>query len=220
MLSAARAAPGTIVDYTYDAVGNIVAIQRSSTLLGISSFAPSAGPVGETVVLSGSAFDATPANNAVRFSGVPATVTMASRTRLSVVVPAGATTGPISVTVGLNSANSTGPFTITQGYGVPSLAGFTPACAIAGATISVSGADFNPAAAATSVAVGSASVSANVTASNALTFSVPAGAGSGRISVTTAAGSGSSFARLLIPPSGTTCSDVSAATLNLALGDS
>ena len=69
----------------------------------ISSFTPSSGPVGTSVIITGTNFNSVPANNIVFFGGVKATVTAATTTSLTVTVPAGATYQPISV---LN--NSTG----------------------------------------------------------------------------------------------------------------
>src|SRR6476661_7365117 len=65
----------------------------------ITGFTPASGPVGTTVIITGLNFSATASSNAVTFNGVAATVTAATTTQLTVTVPAGATTGKISVTV-------------------------------------------------------------------------------------------------------------------------
>lgn len=78
-------------------------------VLSITSFSPSSAPVGSTVVITGTAFNATPASNTVTFGGVPATVTGASTSSLTVVVPAGAGT-PIAVTSGGATVTSTTAF--------------------------------------------------------------------------------------------------------------
>ncbi|CAN5814417.1 hypothetical protein BH10BAC2_BH10BAC2_26400 [soil metagenome] len=83
----------------------------------INSFTPSLGAVGTTVTIKGKNFNATPANNIVYFGAVKASVTAATTTSLTVVVPAGSTYQPISV---LNMENgltgySTQPFTVTFG---------------------------------------------------------------------------------------------------------
>ncbi|MBL7862723.1 MAG: gliding motility-associated C-terminal domain-containing protein [Cyclobacteriaceae bacterium] len=80
----------------------------------ISTFNPSSGLVGSTVVITGTNFSTVPANNTVRFNGTPATVTLASATSLTVTVPAGATTGLISVVVGGLTANSGTSFTVSS----------------------------------------------------------------------------------------------------------
>ena len=63
----------------------------------ITSFAPTTGPVGTTVTISGTNFDTNPANDIVFFGAAMATVTAASATSLMVTVPAGATYQNISV---------------------------------------------------------------------------------------------------------------------------
>jgi gliding motility-associated-like protein len=69
----------------------------------ITSFSPANGPVGTTVTVSGTSFNATAVNNIVFFGATRATVTVASATSLTVSVPTGATYGPITV---LNTANN------------------------------------------------------------------------------------------------------------------
>src|SRR5687767_1564045 len=100
--------------YRYDAVGNLLAIERqSANAVSVVGFTPALGPIGTAVVVSGTGFSATPAQNTVTFNGTAATVTAASPTQLSVTVPAGATTGPIAVTAPAGSATSSSPFTVT-----------------------------------------------------------------------------------------------------------
>ena len=72
---------------------------------------PDSGPVGTVVSITGTNFRTTPGNNQVKFNGTNATVNSASSTTLEVVVPDGATTGNVMVTVAEKSA--TGPiFTV------------------------------------------------------------------------------------------------------------
>ena len=67
-------------------------------VLSIASFAPQQGEAGTSVVLTGSGFDtATPANNQVSLAEIPAQVTGATATTLTVVVPDRATTGKFTV---------------------------------------------------------------------------------------------------------------------------
>ncbi len=62
----------------------------------ITSFSPVSGPVGTTVTITGTGFDATPANNIVFFGATMATVAAATVTSLMVTVPVGATYQPIT----------------------------------------------------------------------------------------------------------------------------
>ena len=81
-------------------------------VLSITSFSPTTAPVGTTVTVTGTNFNATPASNIVMFGNVPATVNSATSTQLVVTVPAGATDGPISVSANGTKATSTANFVI------------------------------------------------------------------------------------------------------------
>ena len=110
--------------YNYDAVGNLLSIQRINAAdvgpVAIFSISPTRGKVGTTVSILGKGFGATAGQNTVRFSGdVVATVVSASPTGLRVTVPATAQDGPLSVTAPAGTAASAqsfrviGPLTIT-----------------------------------------------------------------------------------------------------------
>jgi hypothetical protein len=77
----------------------------------IGSIAPVSGPVGTLVFIAGFNFD----NPSVFFNGVKAQILTgsSSSTLLSVNVPPGATTGPITVTTPNGTATTTGNFTVT-----------------------------------------------------------------------------------------------------------
>jgi tripartite motif-containing protein 71 len=65
--------------------------------LAVLSFSVPAANVGATVVLNGSGFSAVGSENFVKFNGVSATVANSTATTITVTVPNGVTTGPISV---------------------------------------------------------------------------------------------------------------------------
>ena len=76
----------------------------------ITGFAPTSGPVGTEVTLSGSGFaDVTQ----VRFNGTAAGFTVSSDREIVATVPEGATTGPIAVTSPAGSATSADDFVVT-----------------------------------------------------------------------------------------------------------
>jgi hypothetical protein len=79
----------------------------------ITSFAPLTGPIGTTVTISGSGFNATPANNIVYFGVARATVASATETQLVVKVPLGANYQPVTVTTNGFIAASTKSFDVT-----------------------------------------------------------------------------------------------------------
>ena len=73
----------------------------------ISSLLPDTGGVGSTVTLDGSGFGDVQSGSTVQFFGALATVTNWSDTQIQVLVPPGAATGPVSVTVaGVNGPPS------------------------------------------------------------------------------------------------------------------
>ena len=100
---------GHAATYTYDAVGNILKIDRVDVpagLVAITLFTPVVGAAGTTVQIFGRGFSGAAAQDVVAFNGAAATVTAAAANRLVVTVPSGATTGRISVTTPLGSATS------------------------------------------------------------------------------------------------------------------
>ena len=105
---------GTVVEYVYDPVGNILQIKRSTvgTELAIFAFTPQRGNIGQTVTIQGQGFGTTPTANNVQFNGTAAQVISAGANTIVAAVPAGATTGLISVTVGTQTATSSTNFTI------------------------------------------------------------------------------------------------------------
>ena len=115
---------GIVIEYIYDAVGNMLEVRRSAIApgtLAIFSFAPpQAGPLA-TVTIQGLGFSPTPSANVVRFNGALATVLSATTNSLVVTVPIGATTGPISVTVGAATAPSATSFTVVPAPVVTSI---------------------------------------------------------------------------------------------------
>ena len=81
--------------------------------LTITGFTPTSGAVGGTVRITGTNFSTTPANNTVKFyNNVTALVTSSTSTSIMTTVPAGATTGPISVTVNGLTGTSATNFTV------------------------------------------------------------------------------------------------------------
>ncbi len=105
-----------------DQLGSSLSILRNTVsslpLFTIASFTPTSGPVGAVVTFTGTNFSAVPLNNTVKFNGLSALVTASSSTTITAVVPAGATTGPISIQIGCITAFSIIPFTVTGGASI------------------------------------------------------------------------------------------------------
>jgi YD repeat-containing protein len=160
---------GVVIEYVYDAVGNILRINRSTLsspgALTVFSFTPQqAGPL-STVAIQGQGFSTAASANTVLFNGVAAIVLSATATRLIVVVPQGATTGAISVTVAGTTASSSSSFTVVP---VPVITSIAPKGAAANTTLSIAitginltGATFTfaPVYAPPAIAIGAVSIS-------------------------------------------------------------
>lgn len=207
LLAFTAAAASNVVEYTYDAAGNITRIQRQAGPgLAITSFSPESGPVGTTVTIYGSGFSATPANNAVSFNGTAAVVAASDSGSISTTVPSGATTGRISVTVGTSTVIAGKDFTVVV-PGAPVITSFSPTSGAAGTSVDVTGSGFDPAPGATTVQVNGFPATSQITDSSHLSFTVPGATGSGRISATTALGTGASAQDFIVPPPGFAASD-------------
>jgi uncharacterized protein (DUF2141 family) len=79
----------------------------------VHSFAPVSGALGTTVTITGANFNATPANNTVYFGSVKANVVAATANKLTVTVPPGASSKPVTVTTNGLTGYSNNSFTIT-----------------------------------------------------------------------------------------------------------
>jgi RHS repeat-associated protein len=127
VISAGQTTSPTPVQVTATGIGSVILTATapvrqpaSSTLTitaglpVITSVSPASGVVGSVVTLSGSSFNPVAVNNQVRFGGVLATVLSVSTTgsSLTTAVPAGALTGPVTVTTPLGTATSPLPFTL------------------------------------------------------------------------------------------------------------
>ena len=77
----------------------------------LTSFAPTSGPVGTSVTITGSNVSGA---TAVKFNGTTAAFAVNSDTQITATVPAGATTGTISVTTPGGTATSSASFTVTS----------------------------------------------------------------------------------------------------------
>ncbi len=210
-------ATGNTTTYTYDALGNIVSIARGNAAVSIIGFTPRSGPAGTSVTIIGGGFSATAAQNTVTFNGVPATVVSAGTNRLVVVVPAGATTGPIRVTSPAGSAVSATPFTVGLN-GVPFISGFTPTVGTAGDAVTINGVNFEPAPNADKVAFNKHIGTVSSATATMLQTVVPPSVTSGRITVTTPNGRATSTGDFFVPPSPFTATDVGV-TGRMAIGE-
>jgi len=88
-----------------DAIGRIT----TAVTPAISGFTPCSGAAGTTVAITGQNLSGA---TAVAFDGTPATIVSRTATHIVTKVPAGAATGPITVTTAVGTATSHGSFTV------------------------------------------------------------------------------------------------------------
>lgn len=153
----------------------------------ISSFAPTSGPVGTTVTITGNTFSGA---SSVTFNGAAATsFTFVSSTTIASTVPVGATSGPISVTTPGGTATSAGSFTVTAPL-PPEITSFSPKVGHTGQQVTITGSNFTGA---TSVRLGTSAAEFTVNSGTSITATVPLiRRGYYKWSVTNAAGTATS----------------------------
>ncbi|RKI32396.1 hypothetical protein D7Y27_36145 [Corallococcus sp. AB004] len=192
---------GASAQYVYDKGGNLLEIKRlTATALGLFDFSPNSGAPGAEVILTGTGFSTTPASNSVSFHGVAAVVTAASAQRLVVTVPAGVTTGPVSVTVGGVTATSHEDFEVAaQGSG-PSLTGFSPVGGPVGTTVTITGTNFNTDRLFNRVFIGGIQASIVSATTTQLVVKVASQGATGRVRVSTPSGHVTSTTDFLVVP--------------------
>jgi len=163
------------------------------TVPTVSSFSPSGGAVGSAVTVTGTGFLGT---TAVAFGGVLGSFAVQSATSIQATVPAGARTGPIGVTNASGTGRSAASFTLIP---APTISSFTPTSGPVGTVVTVTGTAFTGA---TAVTLNGSSASFTVDSATQIRATVPVGATTGPISVTTPGGtatSATSFTVILAP---------------------
>ncbi|UYK75214.1 IPT/TIG domain-containing protein [Xanthomonas sacchari] len=193
---------GASARYRYDTMGNIVAVERvSSGTLAVLGFSPGRGAAGDRVLIQGQGFSTAASSNSVAFNGQAATVVAASARELTVLVPANASTGPISVTVAGQSASSAQQFVVDANLRQPTITGISPLIASAGTAITVDGQNLVPVAGQTTAKLDRKTAVLSSATGTRLVFPVPGRSGSGPVTVTTPYGSATSSQDVLVVPS-------------------
>jgi len=178
-------------------VGGVASNGLSFTVIlapSLSSLTPNAGLVGTSVVIAGSNFGATQGASTVTFNGVTATPTSWATGSITVPVPAGATTGPVIVTVGGVASNSL-TFTVTVS---PVLTSLTPDTAPVTATVVIAGANFGSSQGGSTVLFNGVSASVTAWSNTSITAIVPSTT-TGNV-IVTVAGNASNFLLFTVVP--------------------
>ena len=156
-------------------------VLASPSVVGI---APAQGRAGTLVTLTGGNFSASPAGNQVAFNGVVAPVLSANGTALTVRVPAGATTGAVTVTTADGGARSTS-FVVFQ---PPTLSSVAPGEGQPGTAVTLTGTHFSALATQDTVAFNGVVARVLGATPTSLQVEIPTGATLGKISVRTLGG--------------------------------
>ncbi|WP_308142815.1 beta strand repeat-containing protein [Burkholderia pseudomallei] len=207
---AVTASNGASVQYTYNSLGHAsqVSAPVPSGQLAIFAFMPTHGQSGTQVTIQGQGFDSNAANDTVNFNGAVATVLSASATQLVVAVPSGATTGPISASVGNQTAASSIPFVVDDSGLPPTIAQVSPALVSVGNTVTVMGTHLDPAAGETIVRMAGSPMTVTSATDSQLQYVVPAAGTSGFVTVATPYGHATSSVPLIVLPSGLSAANV------------
>ncbi|HEX3747013.1 MAG TPA: IPT/TIG domain-containing protein [Bryobacteraceae bacterium] len=139
---------GNEINYTYDQAGNILQVTRSTltaNALAVLNVTPATMYSGSTITILGQNFSPATSGNTVTIGGVAATVIAATATSLTVVLPANAASGVVSVTAGGVTVSWSGS---TVFYTLPAITTISPIGALAGTVIpslTVTGTNLNDA---------------------------------------------------------------------------
>ena len=147
----------------------------------LTSFTPTSGSCTNIVTVNGTNFNnGTPV---VKFNGVAAATTYVSATQVTAVIPAAATTGPLTIQTGGGIATAASNFTVNTS--VPTITAVTPTAITAGNTVTITGTNLS---CPTAISIGGTPVvSFNAVSSTQVTAVVGYGA-TGSLSLTTAGG--------------------------------
>ena len=160
----------------------------------ILSFSPTLGIGGSNVTVSGSGFINV---LSVSLAGANASFTVDSLGQITVTVPNGSNSGPISVTTTSGTSASNGSFTVLQGTGAPVLSVINPSNGTPGSLVTISGNNFYEI---SSVLFNGQSAGFTVDSPTQITTTVPGTATSGKISVTNSFGTGTSATDFVVVP--------------------
>jgi uncharacterized repeat protein (TIGR03803 family) len=149
----------------------------------------SAGKVGKTIEILGQGFTGT---TGVSFGGTPAAFTASSDTYLVATVPVGALTGSVIVTTPGGTLTSNKQFRVT-----PQIASFSPPSGPVGTSVVIMGVSLTQA---TKVTFGAKAANFTVNSDTQVTATVPTGATTGKITVTTPGGTATSATSFTVTP--------------------
>ena len=161
----------------------------------ITSFSPTSGIAGTSVTVTGTNLNGA---TSVSVGGVAATAfSVVSAASLTVTVPASAVTGKITIVTPQGSASSSTNFTVSA-PATPTITNFSPTSGQVGVSVTITGTNLTGA---TSVKFNGTTATFSVTDASHIATSVPTGAATGPISVTTPGGTATSSSSFTVTTS-------------------
>jgi regulation of enolase protein 1 (concanavalin A-like superfamily) len=190
--------------------GEIVADLSTTPAPTLTNLSPGSGTVGTSVTISGTNFGSTQGTNIVRFNGTVAPPTSWSASSIVAAVPGGATTGPVTVTVGGVPSNGT-TFTVTSP--APSVTSLSPTSGAVGTAVTINGANFGSTQGASTIRFNGTVATPTSWNASSIVAAVPSGATTGPVTVTVngVASNGATFTVASPAPSVTSLSPTSGA---------
>ncbi|HXJ06004.1 MAG TPA: IPT/TIG domain-containing protein [Candidatus Acidoferrum sp.] len=146
----------------------------------ITTLNPTTGPVGTSVVITGTNLGAAQGSSTVTFNGTAATPTGWSATSITVPVPVGATTGNVIVTVGGVASNGLS-FTVTTPP--PAITSLNPVLGQVGTSVTISGTNFGATQGSSTVTFNGTAATPTSWSATTITAPVPVGATTGNVVV-------------------------------------
>lgn len=183
--SGATTGPITVVTSGGSTTSSGLFLVQQSGIPEITGFSPTNGAPGTVVTVVGEHFAGV---TEVRFNNIPATAFTLIGSQISVTVPNEAVSGSITVVSAEGSGVSTNIFEVVK-IAPPTVGEFSPTSGPVGSLVTISGSNFT---AVKSVQIGGIEANGFTVIGSQISASVPAGAKSGVIRVTTATGTGQS----------------------------
>ncbi len=184
MITLLQHTTGTLYGDTYSGgthnTGTLYSLNASLT--PYAALLPASGRVGKSIDILGQKFNSA---TGVSFNGKAAAYKIVSDTYVTATVPAGATTGIVTVTIPGGNLRSKQTFRVT-----PSIKSFTPSSGPVGTPVAITGVSLTQTTKVTFGAVKATTVVVN--SDTQVTATVPSGAKTGKIAITTPGGTASS----------------------------
>jgi IPT/TIG domain len=158
-------------------------ITDSSGTPSITNILPNPAAVGTSVTITGMGFGATQGGSTVTFNGTTASPTSWSATSITTLVPVGATTGNVVVSVGEQTSNGYA-FTVSGGSSTPSITSIELNPAAVGTSVTITGTNFGATQGGSTVTFNETTASPTSWSATSITTLVPVGATTGNVIVT------------------------------------